>query len=208
MYVIGLTGGIGSGKSTVAAMLAEKGAAVLNVDQVGWEVYRPGGPAYQPLMDAFGQEIIAPDGSVDRKKLGAIVFADPEALRRLNAITHPIMMETMKERLTELAEAGTQIAVVEAAILLETGWDALVDEVWVTAAPPEAVVERLGRDKGMSREAAMARISAQLSNEERVRRARVVIDTGCSLAETRRIVDKGWEDLQARCRAASSGRAL
>jgi dephospho-CoA kinase len=93
VYVIGLTGGIGSGKSTVAAMLAEKGATVLNADQVGWDVYRPGGPAYEPIIEAFGREIVADDGSVNRKKLGAIVFADPEARQRLNAITHPLIKE-------------------------------------------------------------------------------------------------------------------
>ncbi len=206
MYVIGLTGGIGSGKSTVAAMLAQKGAVVLNADQLGWEVYQPGGPAYEPLIKAFGQEIIAADGSVDRKKLGALVFADPEARQRLNAITHPHIMESLRQRLGELAAKGTQVAVIEAALLLEAGWDALADEIWVTVAPPEVVVERLSRDKGLSRQEALARIGAQLSNEERTRRARVVIDTDCPLAQTRRIVEREWRALQARCQLPLASR--
>jgi dephospho-CoA kinase len=205
VYVIGLTGGIGSGKSTVAAMLAEKGATVLNADQVGWDVYRPGGPAYEPIIEAFGREIVADDGSVNRKKLGAIVFADPEARQRLNAITHPLIKEGMQQRLMELAETGDQVVVMEAAILLEAGWDDLVDAVWVTVAQPEVVVGRLDRNKGLSREEALARISAQLSNEERMRRAGVVIDTDCSLAQTRRLVEEKWDEMRSRRRSPSPG---
>jgi len=208
VYIIGLTGGIASGKSTVAAMLAEKGAVVLNADQVGWEVYQPGGPAYQEVVAAFGPDILAADGSIDRGKLGAIVFANREALQRLNAITHPHMKELMKERLAELAEKGAEIAVLEAALLLEAGWDDLVDEVWVTVVPPQVAVQRLTQDKGLSREEALARISAQLSNEERIRRAHLVIDTGCPLAETRRMVEEAWSRLLARRRSPSVGKGV
>src|SRR3990170_4122158 len=113
MYVVGLTGGIGSGKSAVAEMLMEKGAVVLSADQVGHEVYRPGGPAWKEIVDAFGGEVVAADGTIDRKRLGAIVFADPETLKRLNAITHPRMKELMREKLAELKRRGVAVAVLE-----------------------------------------------------------------------------------------------
>lgn len=204
MYIIGLTGGIASGKSTVAAMLAERGAVIVNADEVGWEVYRPGGPAYREVIEAFGPHILAADGSIDRQKLGAIVFADPQARQRLNAITHPRMKVLMRERLAALAAKGTKVAVLEAALLLEAGWDDLVDEVWVTVAPPQVAVERLRRDKGLSQEEALARIAAQLSNEERIQRADVVIATDCPLAQTRRIVDREWQRFLARCQSPSA----
>jgi dephospho-CoA kinase len=157
-----------------------------------------------PLLEAFGPDILAGDGSIDRQKLGAIVFSDPQARQRLNAITHPRIKELMRERLAELAEKGTEIAVLEAALLLEAGWDDLVDEIWVTVASPEVAVQRLAQDKGLSREEALARIGAQLSDEERIQRAAVVIDTGCLLAETRRMVEEAWSRLLTR-RSSPSG---
>lgn len=207
MYVIGLTGGIASGKSTVAAMLAEKGAVVIDADALGWEVYRPGGPAYEAVVAAFGRQILAPDGSIDRRKLGARVFADPQARQRLNAITHPPMKAMMRERLAELAEKGTEVVVLEAALLLDAGWDDLVDEVWLTLASPQVSAERLAGEKGLSLAEAEARIAAQMTNEERLPRARVVIPTDCPLAKTRRIVDEEWSKLRARLKSPSvSGR--
>src|SRR3989337_2496201 len=114
MYVIGLTGGIGSGKSTVAGMLQQKGAKLLSADAVGHEVYEPGRPAYQEIVGAFGRQIVGPDGKIDRKKLGPIVFSDPEQLRRLNAVTHPRMKELMREKLEAEGVSGARIAVLEA----------------------------------------------------------------------------------------------
>src|SRR3972149_1551246 len=129
MYVVGLTGGIGSGKSTVAEMLREKGVVVLSADLAGHEVYQPGRPAWQEIADAFGPEVVAADGTIDRKRLGAIVFSDPAALKRLNAITHPRMKELMREKLAELEERGVEVVLLEAALLFDAGWDGLTDEV-------------------------------------------------------------------------------
>ncbi|MEE8346802.1 MAG: dephospho-CoA kinase, partial [Dehalococcoidia bacterium] len=137
MYVIGLTGGIGSGKSTVAQMLEGEGAALLSADAVGHEVYLPDQPAWREVVEVFGRQIVAPDRAIDRKKLGAIVFSDPEQLRRLNAITHPRMKELMREKLEEERKRGARVTVLEAALLFDAGWDDLTDEVWVTMAPPE-----------------------------------------------------------------------
>ncbi len=198
MFVIGLTGGLGSGKSTVAEMLRELGAVVLNADQIGHQVYAPGGPAYQEVVAAFGPQVLAADGSVDRRRLAGIVFQDPQALQRLNAITHPRIREGIRQRLRELASQGTRVAVVEAALLLEAGWDDLVDEVWVTVCPPEVAARRAAERSGISLEEALARVRAQMSNEERVRRAQVVINTDTDLAKTREQVEQEWARLMAR----------
>jgi dephospho-CoA kinase len=198
VFVIGLTGGLGSGKSTVAEMLRELGAVVVNADQVGHQVYAPGGPAYGEVVATFGPQVLAADGSVDRRRLATIVFQDAEALQRLNAITHPHIRQGIQQRLQELAQQGVAVAVVEAALLLEAGWDDLVDEVWVTACPPEVAAARAAQRSGLSLEEALARVRAQMPLAERARRAQVVIDTATSLAETRQQVEREWERLKAR----------
>ncbi len=134
MKVIGLTGGIGSGKSTVSRFLGEMGAVVLDADKVGHQAYQPGTETWKELVAAFGEDIVAPDSTIDRRKLGAIVFADPEALARLNRIVHPRMFDMMKAQIEEYRGQGTEVVVLEAAILLEANWTPLVDEVWVTVA--------------------------------------------------------------------------
>ncbi len=198
MYVIGLTGGIGSGKSTVALMLERKGAALLSADAVGHEVYLPGQPAWREVIDAFGRQIVADDETIDRKKLGAIVFSDPAQLRRLNAITHVRMKEIMRNKLEDERSRGTRMAVLEAALLFDAGWDDLADEIWVTVLPPQVAAERTAERSGISVEEALSRIAAQMSNEERAARSQIMIDTDCPLEQTRKQVDEEWERLQGR----------
>ena len=198
MYVIGLTGGIGSGKTTVARMLERKGAVLVSADAVGHEVYQSGRPAWQEIVDAFGREVVAGDGSIDRKRLGAIAFSDPQQLRRLNAITHPRMKELMREKLEEERARGTEVVALEAALLFDAGWDDLSDEVWVTVAPPEVAAERTAERSGLNVEEVLSRIRAQMSNEERIARSQVLIDTDCSLEQTRKQVDEEWERLMER----------
>ncbi len=198
MFVIGLTGGLGSGKSTVAEMLRELGAEILNADQIGHQVYAPGGPAYRDIIDAFGTQVLAADGTVDRRRLASIVFQDPQALQRLNAITHPRIREAIRQRLQELAARGVEVAVLEAALLLEAGWDDLVDEVWVTVCPPEVAARRAAQRSGISMEEALARVRAQMPVEERARRAQVIIHTETDLEDTRRQVEREWARLKAR----------
>jgi len=205
VYVIGLTGGIGSGKTTVAEMLKEKGAAVISADTVGHEVYLPGQPAWQEAVDAFGPQVLAADGTIDRKRLGAIVFSDPQALQQLNAITHPRMKAIMQQKLAELADRGVEVAVLEAALLFDAGWDDLVDEVWVTVAPPETAVQRAAQRSGISLDQARARIDAQMSDEERIRRSHVIIRTDVPLEETRRQIGEEWSRLQERLRSPHAG---
>jgi dephospho-CoA kinase len=204
MFVIGLTGGIGSGKSTVSDMLRAKGAAVIYADQVGHEVYQSGTAVWDEIVAAFGRQVLAADGQIDRRKLGSIVFADPEARRQLNAITHPPMRRLMAERLDELRRQGVRVAVLEAALLIEAGWVDLTDEVWLVLAPPAVAAQRLVERSGLSREDADARIASQLSNEERLEHADVVIDTDCSLEDVARRVDELWEGLMARLAARAT----
>lgn len=198
LFVIGLTGGIASGKSTVSQMLREKGAIILNADQVGHEVYRPGTGVWQQVVATFGQQVVGPGGEIDRRRLGQIVFSDAEALRRLNAITHPPMRAMMRHILDDLRAQGADIVVLEAALLIEADWLSLVDEVWVTVVPQEVAAQRLIGRNGLSPEQAMARIRSQLSNEERLRHAHVVIDTHCSLDMVQRKVDQLWQELTER----------
>jgi dephospho-CoA kinase len=176
MRVIGLTGGIAAGKSTISEALAESGAAVIDADKVGHEAYLPGTETHQALVAAFGDKILADEGQIDRRKLGAIVFADPAQRERLQDIVWPRMKEMMRGRLKELAAKDTQVAVIEAAVLLEAGWQDLVDEIWVVQVPESVATQRLMTRNGFSAEDAQARIRAQLSNEERARQASVVID--------------------------------
>jgi len=197
MRTIGLTGGIGSGKSAVAQMLIARGAAFVNADLVGHRSYLKGTPPYERLIEAFGREIVGEDGEIDRQKLGRRVFADPEDRRRLDDIVWPAMAEMMARDLDELRAKGSRVAVLEAAILIEAGWQWLVDEIWVVVARPETAVQRL-EAAGMEREQAEARIRSQLSNEERVYQSDVVIENDGTPAELEARVQSLWDQLQAR----------
>ncbi len=199
MYVIGLTGGIGTGKSVVAVILREQGAVILNADLVGHEAYLPGSPAYDDIVAGFGQDVVAEDGTIDRKKLGPIVFSSPDKLARLNAITHPRMKEMMREKLAEAEREGTRISVLEAALLFDAGWDDLTDEVWVTVVDAETAAQRASERSGIPVEQVLERIQkAQMASDERVRRSDVVIDTSGTLEDTRRRTLEAWTELQRR----------
>ena len=196
MKVIGLTGGIGSGKSTVSRFLSELGAVVLDADKVGHEAYQPGTETWKEVVAAFGQGIMGADESIDRKKLGAIVFGDPAALERLNGIMHPRMYNLMAARIEEYRRQGVKVVVLEAAILLEAGWTPLVDEIWVTVASEPTVVRRVRERTDLPEEQIRSRIRSQLSNEERKKQASVVISNDGSLDELQTKVGELWEGLQ------------
>lgn len=206
VITIGLTGGIGSGKSVVAEMLAARGAALVNADQIGHETYRRGTESYLRIVSAFGPDIAGRDGEIDRGKLGRLVFQNPEARRRLESIVWPAMRRLMKDRLDELRAQETRVVVLEAAVLVEADWLPLVDEVWLVSASPAAVRERLVAIKGLTPEEAEARIGAQLSDDERRRHANVVIDNSGTLEELEREVDRLWPDLQGRVEGTLSPR--
>ena len=191
MIVIGLTGGIGSGKSEVSRMLKEFGADIIDADRVGHEAYLPNTETYDKLVAEFG-DILQTNGEIDRKKLGARIFAEPEARERLNAIVHPRMYAMIEERIQRLREQGATAVVLDAAILIEAGWDSLVDEVWVVAAPEETVVQRIGHRNGLPAEQVRQRIRAQMTSEERARHAVVVIDNSGGLDELSAQVREVW----------------
>ncbi len=196
MVVIGLTGGILSGKSTVSGMLQERGAVVIDADKVGHEVYLPHTDGWRGVVAAFGREILKENDEVDRKRLGEIVFGDPKALERLNYIMHPRMHDIMKGRLEELRRQGVEGVVLEAAILIEAGWTDLVDQVWVTLTPEERVMDRLKERGGLSEEEARSRIRSQMPIWEKARLADVVINTDCPIEETKAAVNRLWEGIQ------------
>jgi dephospho-CoA kinase len=204
VLLVGLTGGIGSGKSTVSAMLAERGAEIVDADQIAREVVLPGEPAWHKIRDHFGQGVLLPDGSIDRKALAEVVFGDEAKLALLNEITHPPMFERIADRL-EAARDRDAVVVLDAALLIETGLARRVDVLLVVDLPEETQVRRLGA-KGMPAEQARARISAQLSREERKSRADLVIDNSGSVEDLAREVEEAWTELERRL-AKQCGRA-
>jgi dephospho-CoA kinase len=195
MIVIGLTGGIGSGKSTVARYLAECGAAVIDADIVGHDAFKQDTTAYRDVVDYFGVGILTPEKEIDRKKLGKIVFQDKKARDRLNQIMWSRIWEMIKSRIDEYCQRGITVVVVEAFGLIEAGWQKLVDQVWVTEVSEKVVVERLKNQRGMTEAEILTRIHAQLSNEKRKKYADVVISNDGSPDEVRDIVKKLWENL-------------
>jgi dephospho-CoA kinase len=206
MKVIGLTGGIGSGKSTVSGYLAKLGATIIDVDKIWHEALKPDTEPGRVVAAAFGKVIITPGGEIDRERLGKIVFANPEALARLNNIMNPWMYDTVKAKLDEYRRKGVRVVVLEAPLLIDiplslrAGKPSLldeVDEVWVTLAPESVVLKRLKKKSGMPEEQALARIRSQLSSEERLKHADVVIDTDCSLKELKARVKELWQRLVA-----------
>jgi len=196
MKVIGLTGGIGSGKSTVSQFLAELGAVIIDADKVGHEALKPNTELWHEVVAAFGGQIIAPSGDIDRKKLGEIVFGNSDLLSRLNQIMHPRMYEMVKSQLEGYRQQEMEVVVLEAPLLIEAGWTSLVDEVWVTIASEDTVLKRLEGKVGLSEQESLARIRSQLSPEERIKQADVVIDTDCDLDELKRKVKELWLGLQ------------
>jgi dephospho-CoA kinase len=194
--VIGLTGGIGAGKSTVTQMLEALGAAVIDADKVGHQIYLPDLPAWREIVDTFGPEVLNADRTINRQALGKLVFADPEALRTLNRIVHPKMFDRMGELIAEMrARGGMKAIVVEAAVLIEANWMALVDQVWVVVASEAVVVDRLAKQRHLSSEQVRTRIAAQLTNDERLKHADVVIRNDGSLEEVRHAVQQAWDQL-------------
>lgn len=191
--VIGLTGGIGTGKTTVGRILADLGAHIVNADLVGHAVYAPGTPGWQLVRDRFGPSVVAADGSIDRRQLGAIVFADTQALADLNAIVHPLIGTEVARRVASYLESGNHAPLVlEAALLVDAGWTAFADEVWVVVAPEKSVVERVRSERGMADEQTQARIRAQVPEAQRRAHADVVIENAGSLADLEAKVRAEW----------------
>jgi dephospho-CoA kinase len=190
---IGLTGGIGSGKSTVAGILEDLGAIVIYADSVAHELYQPNSVGWQRVVAAFGAGLLDADQTINRKKLGTIVFSDPAALQRLNAILHPLIFEEVHRRIAAHRFRGVAAPiVVEAAILIEANWLPLVDEVWLVASNQELVIDRVYHQRGLSADEVKRRLDAQLGDAQRRSHADVVIENTGSVDELRRQVENLW----------------
>jgi dephospho-CoA kinase len=197
MLLVGLTGGIGAGKSTVASMLAERGAVVFDADQLARDAIEPGTPGYDAVIDRFGATIVGPDGAVDRDVLADVVFDDPEARRDLEAIIHPDVGRLFRE-VTESYRDTDRVVVYDVPLLAETGMAGAFDVVVVVEAPAAIRVTRLHADRGMSEAAVRERMSAQASDEDRAKVAdRVVVNDG-DRTSLERQVDELWQDLRKR----------
>ncbi len=201
MYRVGLTGGIGAGKSEVSRRLAAQGAVVIDADAIAREVVEPGTPGLAEVVAAFGPEVLLPDGSLDRPRLGDIVFADPDLRTRLNGIVHPLVGARMRE-LEESAGPGS-IVVHDVPLIAENNMAGAYDLVVVVDVPPRLQLDRLVRHRGMTREQARARMAAQASREQRLGIAGIVVDNSASLAELDRQVGELWTELRRRAALAA-----
>ena len=197
MIVIGLTGGIASGKSVISGMLEQWGAVVIDADKIGHEAFLPDTDIWREVVAAFGSDILGENREIDRSKLADVVFRDPEALERLNGIMHPLMHRIAEKKIEALRDRGAGVVVLEAALLIEAEWTDLVDQVWVVTAPESAVIDRLCNQKGFTEEQAKARINSQMNSAERSRYADVVIENDSDLGSLREEVESVWQRLRS-----------
>jgi len=195
MKTIGLTGGICSGKSTAARFLEELGAVIIDADKIGHEVLKPDTEVWHKVVDTFGRQVLTSGGSIDRKRLGGIVFGSPELLLKLNQITHPRIYQMAKTRLEDCRKRGVSVVVLEAPLLPKVGWVSLIDELWVTTASEAVVLRRLQERRGLSRTESLARIRSQVPVQEQINCADVTIDTDCSLEELKIKIEELWQGL-------------
>ena len=191
MRVIGLTGGIGAGKSEVSAVLSGLGAAIIDADREGHLAYRNGSIGWRRIVELFSVEMLGEDGEIDRQKLGRLVFGSPQAMAWLNAAIHPLIRQQVSQQLTDQREAGTEVVVVDAALLYQAKWDDLTDEVWAVVAPVEYVIERLKAQRGLEGWEIRRRIDAQ-EPVDMERRADVVITNTGTVEELHAEVRRLW----------------
>ena len=191
MFVIGLTGGIGTGKTRVSKSLQRHGATVINADLVGHEAYLPHTDTWREVVSTFGEDVLDDQEQIDRRKLGAIVFNDPVYLQRLNSIVHPRIYAMIQDQIESFTTEGIDVVVVEAALLIEAEWIPLADEVWVITTPQEQVLSRL-MGRGMSQDQARSRIESQMPQDERVKHADVIITNASGIYELESSVAKFW----------------
>jgi len=192
MIVIGVTGGVGTGKSTVSKMLSELGAVVIDADALAHEAILPGAPAYRELVDRFGPGILAADGSIDRRELGRRAFAGPDEAGCVNAIIHPRVIEAIRRKLAAMAAEGVAAVVLDVPLLFESGCDKLCDQVWVVTADDGGRRRRLLEREGTDAAGVLARERWQMPMAEKIARAGAVIDNSGGLDETREQVRRLW----------------
>jgi dephospho-CoA kinase len=201
--IVGLTGGIGSGKSTVAELLGDRGAHVIDADRVAHEVYAPGTVGFDRIVERFGDDVVGDDGMIDRARLGSLVFRDRDALADLNAIVHPLVRAEVASRIAEiLDEDPDSVIVIEAALMTETGWSGGAGHLWAVVADPDVVLQRLVRLRGMDPHDVRRRMDAQADNETRRRGATRVIENNGDLLDLEADVQAAWTDLMEELESA------
>ena len=198
MKVIALTGGIGTGKSTVSDLFKEKGVTVIDLDQLVRDLQKPGKDVYNRIVEAFGEEILDANGEIDRRKLGSIVFLDPEKRETLNKIVHPKVLSELKDRLFKLEKKGEKLIVVEIPLLYELGLQKLFDAVILVYAPEDLQIKRVMARDSLSKQEAINRINSQIPIEEKRKKAEYVIDNSGSLENTRQQFDVLFKELTER----------
>ncbi|MCL2281156.1 MAG: dephospho-CoA kinase [Dehalococcoidia bacterium] len=198
MLIIGLTGTIGSGKSTIAGFMQDMGAPIIDADKIGHEVYLPHSFGWQKVVAAFGESILSQDKSIDRQNLGEIVFNDPDELKRLNHIVHPLIIQSIKDVLEELRRNHAKIVVLDAALLIEAGLESLADEIWVTTAPENVLYKRLSTSRNLTSQQIRQRIDAHMPAAKQIKYATRVIDTNVPLDELKAKIALLWEEISIR----------
>lgn len=197
MKIIGLTGNIGSGKSTVSRRLGELGAEILDTDQVSRDVVAPGTPGLKEIVNAFGPEVLTPEGGLNREKMGSIVFAQPEARKRLETIIHPRIKQVVGDRIKKYksGRGNSPALVIEVPLLFESGWHCYMDEVWLVTVDPAVQLQRImSRDK-LSGEQALSRMNSQMPQEQKIKLAQKIIDNSGPREDTMARVDALWQEL-------------
>jgi len=192
LKLIGLTGGAGSGKSTVAAMFRELGATIVDADEASHAVYEPGTPGFREVVEAFGDEYVRDDGRIDRAKLGELVFKNPDARKKLNAIVHPLVRQWMAERTAEAVEGGAEVVIQDVPLLFENGLQGLFSSTILVFADAETQLSRLTEERGLSLERARSMLASQMPIDEKRALADHIIDNGGTRDETRRQVEELW----------------
>ncbi|MBA67167.1 MAG: dephospho-CoA kinase [Chloroflexi bacterium] len=193
MFVIGLIGGIGSGKSSVSAILNSLGVEVIDADKVGHEAYTPNSEGWRKVISVFGQDIVGSENEIDRKKLGGIVFSDPSEMEKLNKLMHPIIHNLVEEKIKLLSNQGVKVVVLEAAILIEANWQDLTDEIWLAKSNQEVVIERVQLRNNFTREEIIKRIQSQMSNDEREKHSDIVIDNNGTIEQLEEKIKTLWQ---------------
>ena len=196
MFVIGLTGGIGTGKTSVSNILSSLGASMINADKIGHKIYEPNSEGWKEVVKAFGKEILNENQEIDRKKLGSIVFKDKKYLDQLNSITHPRIYSEIESELQPLSNNNVTVSVVEAALLIEAKWTSLADQVWVTVSNENIIYKRLEKRDGLNIEAIKARISSQMSTKEKLKFADVIIKNDSSIKDLEKEVQYYWKKIK------------
>ncbi|HEX5369835.1 MAG TPA: dephospho-CoA kinase [Dehalococcoidia bacterium] len=194
MLSIGLIGGIASGKSLVGRLLAQKGACVVDADRKAHQAYEPGSQGFSALVAGFGDAIVAPDGSIDRAALGRVVFGDPQRLAQLSAIVWPLTRRLIEQLKQEQAATGTRVFVLEAPLLIEAGWQDLVDQIWLVRSPVDVVRQRL-RDRGLNDADADRRLASATDPAAAAAHSHVIIENDGDLADLESRVDAAWSNL-------------